>query len=190
MGSPPRQVFSFCLDASGCQRGVAEEEGDKLVSAGVRMPASGVRTTDLQLYAGPKEYDTLRSLNVGLEETIDFGWFIFGSWSVVKAVAKPFLCGAFHQRVYAQLWCHDHSPDHGHQVLFVPLQYKSYKSMKQMQLVQPKVLALQEKYKDDRDKLNKELIKLYRDHKVNPVGGCLPMVLQMPSSWRSSTSSI
>ena len=65
-------------------------------------------------------------------------------------------------------------------MLFVPLQYKSYKSMKQMQVIQPKVLALQEKLKDDRDRLNKELIKLYRDHKVNPVGGCLPMVLQMP----------
>jgi YidC/Oxa1 family membrane protein insertase len=52
--------------------------------------------------------------------------------------------------------------------------------MKQMQMIQPKVLALQEKHKDDRDKLNKELIKLYRDHRVNPVGGCLPMVLQMP----------
>jgi len=65
-------------------------------------------------------------------------------------------------------------------VLFVPLQYKSYKSMKQMQVIQPKVLAIQEKFKEDRDRLNKELIKLYRDHKVNPVGGCLPMVLQMP----------
>lgn len=52
--------------------------------------------------------------------------------------------------------------------------------MKDMQLVQPKVQALQEKFKDDRDRLNKELIKLYRDHKVNPVGGCLPMFLQMP----------
>jgi YidC/Oxa1 family membrane protein insertase len=52
--------------------------------------------------------------------------------------------------------------------------------MKQMQVIQPKVLAIQEKFKDDRDRLNKELIKLYRDHKVNPVGGCLPMVLQMP----------
>ena len=68
----------------------------------------------------------------------------------------------------------------GSELLFVPLQYKSYKSMKQMQMIQPKVAALQEKLKDDRDKLNKELIKLYRDHKVNPVGGCLPMILQMP----------
>ena len=65
-------------------------------------------------------------------------------------------------------------------LLFIPLQYKSYKSMKQMQEIQPKVLALQEKFKDDRERLNKELIKVYRDNKVNPVGGCLPMILQMP----------
>ena len=52
--------------------------------------------------------------------------------------------------------------------------------MKKMQGIQPKVAAVQEKFKDDRERLNKELIKLYRDHKVNPVGGCLPMVLQMP----------
>jgi YidC/Oxa1 family membrane protein insertase len=68
----------------------------------------------------------------------------------------------------------------GIKLLFVPLQFKSYKSMKQMQVIQPKVAALQAKYKDDRDRLNRELIKLYRDHKVNPVGGCLPMLLQMP----------
>jgi YidC/Oxa1 family membrane protein insertase len=52
--------------------------------------------------------------------------------------------------------------------------------MKQMAGIQPKVLEVQEKFKEDRERLNKELIKVYRDHKVNPVGGCLPMVLQMP----------
>jgi YidC/Oxa1 family membrane protein insertase len=134
-----------------------------------------------QLYAGPKEYDTLRSFSVGLEDTIDFGWFIFGSWGVVKAVAKPIF--------YVLRFINGYTHNYGITIilltmalklLFVPLQYKSYKSMKQMQVIQPKVLAIQEKFKDDRDRLNKELIKLYRDHKVNPVGGCLPMVLQMP----------
>jgi len=174
------KYFLSVLMPQGASAALAKKEGDKLVSAGVRLPA-GARTTDLQLYAGPKEYDTLRSLNVGLEETIDFGWFIFGSWSVVKAVAKPI----FYVLRFINEYTHNYGVTiilltMGIKMLFVPLQYKSYKSMKQMQLVQPKVLALQEKYKDDRDKLNKELIKLYRDHKVNPVGGCLPMVLQMP----------
>lgn len=161
---------------------LVKKEGDKIVSAGVRMAAPGAGTSvALQLYAGPKEYDTLRSLNVGLEDTIDFGWFIFGSWTVVKSVAKPIF--------YVLRFIHDYTYNYGVTIilltmaiklLFVPLQYKSYKSMKMMQLIQPKVAAVQEKYKDDRDRLNKELIKLYRDQKVNPVGGCLPMVLQMP----------
>jgi YidC/Oxa1 family membrane protein insertase len=175
------KYFLSVLMPQGASAALAKKEGDKLVSAGVRMPASGARTIDLQLYAGPKEYDTLRSLNVGLEETIDFGWFIFGSWSVVKAVAKPI----FYVLRFINEYTHNYGVTiilltMGIKMLFVPLQYKSYKSMKQMQQIQPRVLALQEKFKDDRDKLNKELIKLYRDHKVNPVGGCLPMVLQMP----------
>lgn len=161
---------------------VVKKEGDKIVSAAARMAApTGGASVALQLYAGPKEYDTLRALNVGLEDTIDFGWFIFGSWSVVKAVAKPI----FYVLRFLYEFTHNYGVTiilltMGLKLLFVPLQYKSYKSMKQMQVIQPRVLAVQEKFKDDRDRLNKELIKLYRDHKVNPVGGCLPMVLQMP----------
>ncbi|HET7439251.1 MAG TPA: membrane protein insertase YidC [Nitrospira sp.] len=176
------KYFLSVLMPQGGTAALVKKEGDKLASSSVRMPSSRTGASgQLQLYAGPKEYDTLRSLNVGLEDTIDFGWFIFGSWSVVKAVAKPIF--------YVLRFINDYTHNYGVTIilltmgikmLFVPLQYKSYKSMKQMQVIQPKVLALQEKHKDDRDKLNKELIKLYRDHRVNPVGGCLPMVLQMP----------
>lgn len=167
------------------QRGTTaleKKEGDKLVSVSVKTALVGDGAVNrLRLYAGPKEYDTLRSLSMGLEDTIDFGWFIFGSWSVVKAVAKPI----FYVLRFINEYTHNYGVTiilltMGIKLLFVPLQYKSYKSMKQMQVIQPKVLAVQEKFKDDRDRLNKELIKLYRDHKVNPVGGCLPMVLQMP----------
>jgi YidC/Oxa1 family membrane protein insertase len=161
---------------------LVKKEGDKLVSAGVRMPVFSPGTTlGLRLYAGPKEYDTLRSLEIGLEDTIDFGWFIYGSWDVVRAVAKPL----FYVLRFINTYTHNYGLTIilltvAIKLLFVPLQYKSYKSMKQMQVIQPKVAAIQEKFKDDRDRLNKELIKLYRDHKVNPVGGCLPMLLQMP----------
>jgi YidC/Oxa1 family membrane protein insertase len=167
------------------QRGTTiwvKKEADKVVSAGVKTSVAGDEAVNrFRLYAGPKEYDTLHSMNVGLEDTIDFGWFIFGSWSVVKAVAKPI----FYVLRFINEYTHNYGITiilltMGIKLLFVPLQYKSYKSMKQMQVIQPKVLAVQEKFKDDRDRLNKELIKLYRDHKVNPVGGCLPMVLQMP----------
>jgi YidC/Oxa1 family membrane protein insertase len=159
-----------------------KKQGDKLVSTAVRLPIdSSGAPLQLQLFAGPKEYDTLQSLQLRLEDTIDFGWFLFGSWDMVRAVAKPIF--------YVLRYINEYTHNYGLTIiilkviiklLFVPLQYKSYTSMKQMQGIQPKVAALQEKFKDDRERLNKELIKLYRDHKVNPVGGCLPMILQMP----------
>ena len=161
---------------------LAKTEDPKIVSAGVRMAASGAASSvALQLYAGPKEYDTLRSLNVGLEDMIDFGWFIYGSWTIVKSVAKPIF--------YVLRFIHDYVGNYGVTIilltcmiklLFVPLQYKSYKSMKMMRVIQPKIKEVQEKYKGDRDRLNKELMKLYREQKVNPLGGFLPMFLQMP----------
>jgi YidC/Oxa1 family membrane protein insertase len=161
---------------------LAKTEGEQIVSTGVRMAAAGGASfAALQLYAGPKEYDTLKALNVGLEDMIDFGFFIFGSWSFVKAVAKPIF--------YILRFIHDYIPNYGItiilltmaiKVIFVPLQYKSYKSMKMMRLIQPKIKEVQEKYKGDRDRLNKELMKLYREQKVNPLGGFLPMFLQMP----------
>ncbi|MGZ8386307.1 MAG: membrane protein insertase YidC [Nitrospira sp.] len=159
-----------------------KKQGDKLVSTAVRLPVdSSGAPLELQLFAGPKEFDTLQSLQIRLEDTIDFGWFLFGSWDTVRAVAKP---------IFSVLrYINDYTHNYGVTIilltviiklLFVPLQYKSYTSMKKMQGIQPKVAAVQEKFKDDRERLNKELIKLYRDHKVNPVGGCLPMLLQMP----------
>jgi YidC/Oxa1 family membrane protein insertase len=176
------KYFMGVIIPTGATAAWVRKEGERLASAQVRFPApSGSTPLSLRLYAGPKEFGILKSLNAGLEDTIDFGWFIFGSWDMVKAVAKP---------LFAVLqFLHDYTNNYGIAIvlltvgiklLFAPLQYKSYKSMKEMQLLQPKVLALQNKYKDDRDRLNKELIKLYRDHKVNPVGGCLPMLLQMP----------
>jgi YidC/Oxa1 family membrane protein insertase len=174
------KYFLSVLMPSGAAAAVVKKEGEKLVSSAVRY-ASASSPMSMRLYAGPKEFDTLKAFDVGLEDTIDFGWFIFGSWDIVKAVAKP---------LFAVLRSvNDVTRNYGVTIilltvgiklLFVPLQYKSYKSMKQMQVIQPKVAALQDKYKDDRERLNRELIKLYRDHKVNPVGGCLPMLLQMP----------
>ncbi|HEX6726846.1 MAG TPA: membrane protein insertase YidC [Nitrospira sp.] len=159
-----------------------KKQGDKLVSTAVRLAIdSSEAPLKLQLFAGPKEYDTLQNLQIRLEDTIDFGWFLFGSWDMVRAVAKPIF--------YVLRYINDYTHNYGLTIifltviiklLFVPLQYKSYTSMKKMQGIQPRVAAVQEKFKDDRERLNKELIKLYRDHKVNPVGGCLPMVLQMP----------
>jgi YidC/Oxa1 family membrane protein insertase len=65
-------------------------------------------------------------------------------------------------------------------VILTPLTYKSQEQMKEMQKLQPEVKRLQQKYKDDKQALNREVMELYKRRKVNPVGGCLPMVLQMP----------
>jgi len=157
-------------------------ENERVVSAGISLSqGSGEQVHKTRLYAGPKQYDVLKSFEIGLEDTIDFGWFIYGSWGIVKAVAKPL----FSILRYIYDYTHNYGLaiillTLGIKLLFVPLQYKSYKSMQGMQTIQPKVLALQEKFKDNKEKLNQELMKLYKEHKVNPVGGCLPMVLQMP----------
>lgn len=180
-GLQDKYFLSVLIPKEGASVWVKKED-EKLVSTAVRLPiAASGSTVGLQLYAGPKEYDTLQALQIGLEDSIDFGWFIFGSWGWVKAVAKPIF--------YVLRYINEYTGNYGVSIIlltiaiklvFIPLQYKSYKSMKEMQLIQPKAAALQEKFKDDRERLNRELIKLYRDNKVNPVGGCLPMLLQMP----------
>ncbi len=157
-------------------------ESDYVVSAGVSFPAgSGEQVLKGRLYAGPKQFDLLKSFEIGLEDTIDFGWFIFDRFSFMKVIAKP---------LFSVLrYINDYTNNYGVAIilltvviklLFVPLQYKSHKSMKGLQKLQPQVAKLQEKYKDDKQKQQTEMMKLYREHKVNPLGGCLPMVLQMP----------
>ena len=176
------KYFISVMIPQGAQGVFAKTEAEHVVTSGVEFPvdADGSRLR-FQLYAGPKQFDLMRSLGHSLEDTIDFGWFIYGSWSVVKAVAKPLF--------YVLRFLYEYTQNYGVAIilltcgiklLFVPLQYKSYKSMQGMQKVQPQIKAVQAKFKDDRERLNRELIKLYKEHKVNPVGGCLPMVLQMP----------
>ena len=108
-----------------------------------------------------------------LTRAVDLGWFGF--------VAEPML------RVLKLF--HRASGNYGVDIILltvlvklitVPLTQKSYKSMQEMQKLQPQMKKLQEKYADDRTALNKEVMELYRRHNVNPLGGCLPMVVQMP----------
>jgi len=176
------KYFMSVLIPSGAESLFVKTETERVASLGIGFPPKkGHQAYSLQLYAGPKQFDILKSFHIGLEDTIDFGWFVYGSWAIVKAVAKPLF--------YILRFLHDYTQNYGLSIilltcgvklLFVPLQYKSYKSMQGMKEIQPKVAVIQAKYKDDRERLNKELMKLYREHKVNPVGGCLPMVLQMP----------
>lgn len=125
------------------------------------------------LFAGPKQLDVLESLGKGLERAIDFGYFAF--------IAIPLL--------YVLHFSHQFTGSYGIdiiiltvliKILMAPLTHKSMVSMKQMQKLQPQMERLKEKYNNDREKLNKEIMELYRRNGVNPLGGCLPMLLQFP----------
>ncbi|MDD5204486.1 MAG: membrane protein insertase YidC [Desulfobacterales bacterium] len=124
-------------------------------------------------YFGPRELSILKELNVNLDAAIDFGW--------TDVIAKPLL--------YALRFFQQYVGNYGIaiilltvliKILFWPLTHKSYKSMKEMQKIQPLMAKLREKYKGNREQMNKEMMALYRTYKVNPMGGCLPMVIQIP----------
>ena len=126
-----------------------------------------------KLYFGPNKIDVLKSLNVGAEKIVDFGWF--------DVVAKPMLWGMN----YSNRVTHNYGIDIILltiliKIIFYPLSYKSYKSMKNMQKLQPQIAKLKEKFKDEKEKLNKELMDMYKRQGANPLGGCLPMVIQIP----------
>jgi len=126
------------------------------------------------LFIGPKDYSILKVQNVHLENAIDFG-----SW--LKWLAMPLLI--------LLKWLYQYVHNYGIAIIiltilikliFWPLGNKSYESMKKMQKLQPKMKELQEKYKGDRQKLSQETMALYRTHKINPMSGCLPMLIQIP----------
>ena len=126
------------------------------------------------LFLGPKDYSILKAQKVNLEDAIDFG-----SW--LKWLAMPMLI--------VLKWLYQYVHNYGLaiiiltiliKIIFWPLGNKSYESMKQMQKLQPKMKELQEKYKGDRQKLSQETMALYKVHKVNPMSGCLPMLIQIP----------
>ncbi len=133
-------------------------------------PGESVRYT---LFVGPKELDVLKSMGKELERSINFGWFGF--------ISIPLL--------YVLHFFHRFTGSYGIDIILLtvliklvmaPLTHKSFVSMRQMQKLQPQMERLKEKFKDDREKLNKEIMELYRRNKVNPLGGCLPMLFQMP----------
>jgi YidC/Oxa1 family membrane protein insertase len=158
-----------------------EGEAEQKISAKQNGPAvivdiSGQTASSASAYTifiGPKELDVLKSLNKGLEQSIDFGWF--------GLVSMPLL--------YVMHFFHRLTRSYGLDIILLtiliklilaPLTHKSFVSMKQMQKLQPQMEKLKEKYSGDKEKLNKEIMELYRRNGVNPLGGCLPMVFQFP----------
>jgi YidC/Oxa1 family membrane protein insertase len=138
------------------------------------IPTSQSATYNYSLYIGPKEYKSLQAEGVGLENAIDFGSWI--KWLALPLlISLNFLYKFFHNYGVAIIII-----TIAIKVIFWPLGNKSYKSMKDMQKLQPIINDLKTKYKDDKARLNQEVMQVYKTYKINPLGGCLPMVIQIP----------
>lgn len=125
------------------------------------------------LFYGPKKLSLLQSIGYNLDKSIDFGWF--------DVIAKPTL--------WLLNFFYEYVRNYGIAIILVtiifkaifwPITQKGLKSMKNMQKLQPKMMKIKEKYKNDPQAMNREVMNLYKTYKVNPLGGCLPMVLQIP----------
>jgi len=164
MGGGPAAVF----DKGAGGRPVAA-----LRFAGTALSAGAERKVALHVFGGPKEAERLRDLGQDLEQLVDLGWFDF--------LARPAL--------YFMKFLYRFTGNYGvviliitllQKVVFLPLTQKSLHSMQAMQMLQPKVAAIRERHKNNRQKMNQETMELYKRHGVNPLGGCLPMVIQIP----------
>jgi YidC/Oxa1 family membrane protein insertase len=129
--------------------------------------------SQLTLYLGPRDLNALKKVDRNLDRAVDFGW--------TDIIAKPLL--------YLLLFFNKYVNNYGVAIilltilvklLFWPLTHKSQKSMKEMQKLQPHMAKIREKYKNDKQRMNQELMGLYKTYKVNPMGGCLPMLIQLP----------
>jgi len=127
----------------------------------------------LAAYFGPKRMEDLKAVGRGLPKALHFGFF--------DPVAKPLL--------WSLKFFHRYVGNYGLaiilltflvRIIFWPLNHLSYKSMKKMQEIQPVIQRLREKYKDDPQRLQQELMQVYRTYKINPFSGCLPMLIQIP----------
>ncbi|MDL2269222.1 membrane protein insertase YidC [Desulfosarcina sp. OttesenSCG-928-A07] len=146
---------------------------NELVNPDFEIPPGSRKEFSFYLFMGPKNMDLLNSLGHNLGKALNFGFF--------NLLAKPFL--------WVLNKIHTVIPNYGVaiivltlfiKILLWPLGNKSYKSMNDMKKLQPLMLELREKYKDDKQRMNQEIMSLYRTYKINPLGGCLPMLLQLP----------
>ncbi len=141
--------------------------------AAAELKAGETRRWDAAFYIGPKDYARLKALGNGLDRAVDFGFF-----APLAKLAEASL-----------VYFHRLTGNYGVaivilsviiQLLLTPLSYKSYKAMAVMKKIQPEMQSIQKRYKDDPKRMNQEIMDLYKRHGTNPLGGCLPMLLQIP----------
>ena len=168
-------------------RGTREEIGidgvKEIYSGRIIIPFKNTdfESNTFNIYIGPVDYDILKEYGNNFEAIVNFG-SLFGITFIVRPIAEYVLLPLFS-------FLHSFIPNYGFviiifsiiiKVVLYPLTKQSMQSMKKMQLLQPKITEIKEKYKDDAQKMNKETMKLYSTYGVNPAGGCLPLLLQMP----------
>lgn len=170
------KYYLFAAIDGNLESGIIEKHNGSAIVKGVKQIILNPKSssdTKFNLYVGPKEYDLLKSFNLGLEHSIDFGWF--------KFLAVPML--------KFMLFIYEYTKNYGVAIIILtiivklltyPLTIKSMASMKKMQQIQPKLMEIREKFKNDPQKMNTAMMELYRKHGVNPMGGCLPMIVQIP----------
>ena len=151
----------------------ASNKGKEIYDIGIELPAS--ERVAVSFYLGPLEYDRIKSLNINLESIMNFGW------AIIRPISKGVL--------WTLKSMHGYIPNYGVilivfsimvKLLVYPLTKKSYESTKAMQAIQPEISSLRDKHKNNPTKLNKATMELYKKKGVNPMGSCLPMLLQMP----------
>ena len=149
-----------------------------LYAAGVILPLGSIEagasaTFSVPLYAGPQEQDNLSKLAPGLDRTIDYGW--------LTVIAEPLFW--FLQWLYH--WVHNWGVaiillTVTIKALFYPLSAASYRSMARMRVLAPRLQKLKDQYGNDRQRMNQAMMELYKTEKINPLGGCLPVIVQIP----------
>lgn len=166
------QDHSDLIPQAKTHASINEGVAETTVSYKPTQNASQIQLSQL-LYAGPKSIDILKSVDAEMTEVIDFGFFGF--------IARPML--------YTMKWFFTMFQNWGLAIILLtiavrflalPLNILSFKSMKAMQKIQPLMTATREKYKDDPLRMNQEVMALMKTHKANPMGGCLPMLIQIP----------
>ncbi|HXZ95889.1 MAG TPA: membrane protein insertase YidC [Burkholderiales bacterium] len=152
--------------------------GENLYSVGTILPVAKVEpgktvTITVPFYAGPQEQDSLSKLAPGLGLTVDYGW--------LTVIAVPLF--------WVLSWLHRWVQNWGLAIilltvliksLFYPLSAASYRSMAKMRVLAPKMQMIKEQYGNDRQRLHQAMMELYKTEKINPLGGCLPIVVQIP----------
>ena len=169
------QNFDGTVDLIGYRYGVANEGFVEKYTMSIRQPyVGGKQTNSYQVYIGPLDYDVV--VGYGIEKLVNFGWQLF------RLIGENILMPFFNL-------VHMFIPNWGVTIIvfsiilkFVlyPLSRKQLKSAQKMKLLTPEITAIREKYADDMSKQQQETMALYSSYGVNPVGGCLPLLLQMP----------